>query len=86
MFTVHYTRLASNQLATIWNDADDRQAVVKASREIEEAIAINPMNEGESREADHRRVGFRNPLTIVFAVDTMAKIVTVSHISIRRSI
>ncbi len=48
-FTVARKPEARRQLATIWTDATDRNAVTRAADAIDKALRSNPENLGESR-------------------------------------
>ncbi|HJZ54624.1 MAG TPA: hypothetical protein VKE74_06675 [Gemmataceae bacterium] len=67
-YSVSWTATALNQLAAIWNDAADRNAVTAASHWLEQTIGRQPLDFGESRQASVVRVGYRPPLGIEFAV------------------
>lgn len=60
MYRVRWTRKASNQLAAIWTDAMDQNAVTIASHRIDQALASDPENQGEER-PQNRRVMFESP-------------------------
>ena len=80
MFRVRYTRNASNQLAAIWTDATDQNAVTVASHRIEQLLRRDPENVGEDR-PNGRRVIFNAPLVVLYRVDTTANVVTVVGVS-----
>jgi hypothetical protein len=67
MFRVVWNRRALNQLAAIWVAATDQNAVTVASNTIDQALANDPENEGESR-PNHRRVMYSSPLGVRFRV------------------
>ncbi|HET6575498.1 MAG TPA: hypothetical protein VFG68_17985 [Fimbriiglobus sp.] len=66
-FTVIWLPLAQNELAQVWLDATDRNAVTAASNRIDQRLAADPVSEGESRSADER-ITFDPPLRVVFRV------------------
>lgn len=68
MFRVRWSRRAINQLATIWMNATDQNAVTAASHAIDQALANDPENEGESR-PNGRRVMYSSPLGVRYRVD-----------------
>lgn len=76
MFRLRWRRVALNQLAAIWTDATDQNAVTVASHRIEQALRRDPLNEGEDR-PNNRRVIFDAPLVVLYRVDTTANVVTV---------
>jgi hypothetical protein len=80
MFRVRYTRNASNQLAAIWTDATDQNAVTVASHRIEQLLRRDPENVGEDR-PNGRRVIFDAPLVVLYRIDTTANVVTVVGVS-----
>jgi hypothetical protein len=45
-YTVTWVRTAEHELARIWNQATDRQAVADASDEIDDLLARAPMSAG----------------------------------------
>jgi plasmid stabilization system protein ParE len=67
MFRVVWNRRALNQLAIIWTAAADQNTVTAASYAIDQALARDPDNEGESR-PNHRRVTYSSPLGVRFRV------------------
>ncbi len=68
-YTVVWHRDALDRLATIWMDADDRNAVAHASDEIDRQLATDPLNVGESRE-HILRIFFEWPLGVRYFVST----------------
>lgn len=66
-YTVLMTPDAEQELADIWLQATDRDAVTRASNTIDRLLAIDPLNEGESRSRG-RRILFVPPLGVIFAV------------------
>lgn len=76
MFRVSWSRRAINQLAAIWTNATDRNAVAAASHAIDQALENDPENEGESR-PNNRRVTYALPLGVRFRVDAAQRRVRV---------
>lgn len=68
--------MAVNQLAAIWTNATDQNAVTVASYRIEQALRRDPLNEGEDR-PNNRRVIFDAPLVVLYRVNTATNVVTV---------
>lgn len=79
MYRVRWTRAASNQLAAIWTDATDRNAVTVASNLIDHALATDPENHGEDR-PNNRRVLFESPLLVFYRIDNSSNTVIVSFV------
>lgn len=66
-FTVTWLPLANNDLAEIWMRAPDRNAVTFACDRVDQRLAVDPLNEGESRFGSIR-ITFELPLRVVFDV------------------
>lgn len=68
--TVRWTGEARAELADIWLRADSaqRRAITAAAHAIDRRLAINPDDQGESRDAVCR-VLFERPLGITFQVE-----------------
>ncbi len=66
-FDVWYVPAAENELATIWANATERNAVTEASDRIDAALARDPLGVGESR-ADRYRVLIDLPLVVYYEV------------------
>ena len=78
-YTVVYTPDANDELADRWNHAADRNAISRASAEIDLALKYNPYATSESREGGYR-VLFRPPLAVAFDVCDDDCLVTVWHV------
>lgn len=76
MFRVRWTRAASNQLANIWLNAPNQQAVTNASYRVDQLLQNDPETEGEQRD-NGRRILFVVPLAAIYRVNTDTKVVTV---------
>ncbi len=79
--TVVWVPAALIELATIWNDADDRGEVAAASDEIDRQLAASPRLVGESR-GGNVRILFAGPLAIDYEVvedDRMVTVLAVWH-------
>jgi hypothetical protein len=48
-FTVSWTPTAEQDLATVWMDADDRNAVTSSADTIDRLLAVDPESRGEAR-------------------------------------
>lgn len=66
-FTVIWVVHAQDQLAEIWMAATDRNAVTAASYRLDQQLADDPLNLGESR-GGIERIAFEPPLRILFRV------------------
>ena len=78
-YTVVWKPEAERRLATIWNQATDRNAVARAAHVIDKALGTDADEVGESREEGFR-VLFELPLGVVFEVsrdDRIARVVAV---------
>jgi hypothetical protein len=78
-FTVFWTDSAEAELAAIWTKATDRTAVTRAAKQIDDQLAIDPMNAGESRDGDERVV-FEPPLGVLAEVREADCLVKVLHV------
>ena len=77
-FTVTWHPLAINELAQIWLDADDRNAVTRATSTIDQTLAYNPHNKGEEFYGD--RLFVATPLAVTFTVNEKDRIVQVLQV------
>lgn len=68
---------ALGELADIWNNAADRNADTRASYPLDQRLAADPLNEGESR-AGNERITFEPPLQILFRVSAANRTVYVT--------
>lgn len=67
MYRIQWNRRALARLPAIWVGATDRNAVTTASTGVDQALAQNAENVGESRPGN-RRVMYVSPLGIRFKV------------------
>lgn len=67
-FTVTLTSDAEQDLAAAWLAAPDRAAVTAAAHELEQRLAADPLNAGESRASSVSRMDFVHPLGFTFDV------------------
>ncbi len=65
-YTVIWTRIALNQLAAIWTQAQDRQAVNDAADRIDQTLRVDPEQVGEGRNGT--RILMDWPLVVLFRV------------------
>lgn len=78
-FTVTWMRAALDELAGIWNTAEDRRAVSAASYEIDRLLGSSPKLQGESR-SGNVRIMFVPPLGVDYEVleqDRLVRVLTV---------
>lgn len=66
-FTVRWTPLADQKLATLWMDGSIRADVTRAANEIDRRLRNDPDHEGESR-PNGRRILFVAPLAVIYQV------------------
>jgi hypothetical protein len=64
-FTVEWSKEAEDELARIWLNAADRQAVTDAARKIDAVLRVRPASSGESRDPG-QRVVFELPLAVLY--------------------
>ena len=86
MFTVMWSRSASNQLTEAWLDADSnsRLAITRYVAQLERHLRANADRIGESR-ADEIRVLADGPIGLDFRVAESARMVTVVRVWFIRS-
>jgi hypothetical protein len=79
MFRVVWLQSALDELTLIWIGADSptRQAVTAATNAIDQALAVNPEEQGESRE-EGERILISFPLGVLF--DISGNTVHVLHV------
>lgn len=66
-YTVTWLPQALTMLADTWAAATDRNAVTAASYRIDQRLADDPLDVGESRHENYR-LGFEPPLQVFFRV------------------
>ncbi len=66
-FTVLWGRDAEDGLAAIWTSEVDRNAITAAAYAIDNSLADDPTEQGESR-SGKRRITFFSPLGVDFEV------------------
>jgi hypothetical protein len=66
-WTVIYRPPAQDELAGIWLNAPDQQAVADAADEIDRLLARDPIKVGESR-GGNSRIVIERPLTVLYDV------------------
>jgi hypothetical protein len=78
-YTVLWLPDAENELARIWIEANDRQAVTRAAELLDGELTEHPNDVGESR-SSNRRIAFEKPLIIAFRIDQFAGVVVVQSV------
>ena len=81
IYHVRWKRTAQEELADVWLSAtsDDREAVTRAARNLDEQLRLDAHDLGESRTGDERIV-FGSPLAAVFEVDQQHSVVHVLQV------
>lgn len=67
-YTVTWTPLAEQQLATEWLAAPDRGAVTSAVAWLDDGITRNPLGFGDPLDSSVHRVAYRPPVGIEYEV------------------
>jgi hypothetical protein len=75
-WTVTYRPSADEQLAELWLNATDRQAISSASNAIARQLASDPLIAGESRE-DNLRILIEPPIAVIYDVSELDRLVSV---------
>ena len=81
-WTVIYRPDAADELATIWIDSSDRQAVADAANAIDKQLAADPSSAGKSRDRNSR-ILCEGPLAVFFDINESDRIVSVWGVSHR---
>ena len=74
MYRVEWLPSEEKDLAKLWNDSKARDKVAAAADAIDDALARNPKDFGESREGK-TRIAFMKPLALRFSIDEEASLV-----------
>jgi hypothetical protein len=75
-YTVVWLPPAEQDLADLWIQAGDRNAVTAAADEIDHRLKYDPLGEGEAR-AGQTRILFVPPLAVLYDVSEPDRLVTV---------
>lgn len=75
-YQVHWVSEAEEEPACIWIRAEDRNLVTRTAFSIDQILAENSENAGESRTGD-RRILLHLPLWIMFSVTVRGRVVLV---------
>jgi hypothetical protein len=78
-YTVLWTPDAEQELAALWLDASNRAEVTRASHALDQRLAANGPDEGESR-AEDERVVFEAPLGVLIEVRLGERLIRVLHV------
>ncbi len=78
MFSIYRSQTALVPLRETWEQADAvlRDAIVQASRQVDQQLQTAPNEQGESRE-EGTRILFQAPLAVTFEVDEPKKLVRI---------
>jgi len=77
--TVIWLASAEQELAALWVDAVNREAITRATHQIDELLGKNPERAGESRFEDSR-ILLAKPLGVTFEVSEPDRLVRVHHV------
>ena len=78
-YTVLWKSDAEDQLARLWMDAENRNAVRRAADKIDQLLGDDPLKQGESRSAGVR-VMFVDPLAVFYQVQEQDRTVWVARV------
>lgn len=78
-YTVVWKPAAEEELARLWTEAADRNAVSAAADQIDRLLHSRPKEEGESR-SGAMRVMFIDPLGVFFHVSEPDRVVSVVRV------
>ena len=67
-YRVAWTELADEELAAVWLQSSDRNAVTKMANLLEWLLTNFPFNVGESRESTLSRIVYSSPLGMYFEI------------------
>ena len=79
-YRIVWKKSARDELANIWLASTIRNAVTRASDQLDKRLQNDAHEIGESREDMNLRITFERPLAIFFRVDRQAAKVTVFQI------
>jgi len=78
-YTVVWVDSAQNELAELWTDGPDRDAITAAAHAIDQELAIDPQNKGGELSEGLRAI-FLPPLRALFTVREDDRIVEVLRV------
>jgi hypothetical protein len=79
-YIVHWTDVALDELAAVWNVAADRNAVTTASHSFEQDVAADPYGRGLFRPSSANYTAVELPLGIEYDVIEDDKTVRILHV------
>jgi plasmid stabilization system protein ParE len=78
-YSVIWLPNAEQELAALWLNASDRGAITRAAAALDQLLARDPANEGESR-PNGRRILFAAPLAVIYRIHFDKRQVDVLHV------
>ena len=78
-YTVVWKQAAEDELARLWTETADRNAVRRAADYMEKLLAMRPLALGESRTGS-MRIAFEAPLGMFYDVSEQDRIVSVVRV------
>jgi plasmid stabilization system protein ParE len=78
-YSVNWLPNAEQELAALWLNSSDRDAITSASSVIDQLLVRDPDNEGESR-PNGRRIVFATPLAAIYRIHPDKRQVDVLHV------
>jgi len=78
MFSIYRNRTALVPLTATWEGANAtlREAILQASRRVDEQLQSAPQEQGESRD-EGTRILFQAPLAVTYEIDVPKKLVRI---------
>jgi hypothetical protein len=78
-YTVHWTRAAEDELADLWRAASDKKEFLRIAGILDDRLAVNGPDEGESR-AEDERIVFEPPIGVLIEVNIATRLIRVLHV------
>lgn len=75
-YTVVWKPEAEEELARMWNEAQDRRELTAAANAIDRLLRTSPQDQGESR-SGATRIMFVHPLGVIYDVEEQDRLVSV---------
>jgi hypothetical protein len=87
MFSIYRSQTSLTSLSAFWEQADQplREAIMRASSEIDRQLQTAPREQGESRD-DATRILFQAPLAVLYEVDEARQLVRILRTWAYRSV
>jgi hypothetical protein len=78
MFSIYRSQTAVIPLRATWDHADEalRASILQASRQVDQQLQNDPLEQGESRE-EGSRILFQAPVAVIYEVDEPKKLVRI---------